>query len=139
MAFNIRIYGVLIENNKVLIVEEPFMGEMIHKFPGGGMEFGEGAIECLKREFKEELNLNIEAEKHIYTQDFFMQSALNEKEQIVMIYYKVRAVNIHQLKNNEPETQKLSWIDLNESTQSFLSLQTDKRVIDLVIQEFKKT
>ena len=116
--FNIRIYGILIENNKILIVKEPFMGNLIYKFPGGGMEFGEGTIDCLKREFKEELNLDIEIEKHLYTQDFFLVSALNKNEQLFMVYYKVKAKDIQQLENKESDNQELKWI--NELIFSFL-------------------
>ena len=137
--FNIRIYGILIENNKILIVKEPFMGNLIYKFPGGGMEFGEGTIDCLKREFKEELNLDIEIEKHLYTQYFFLVSALNKNEQIFMVYYKVKAKDIQQLENKESDNQELKWIDLSPNVAENLSLPTDRLVIELVVQDLKNT
>ena len=86
--FNIRIYGVLKdENNRVLVSDEYIRGSYITKFPGGGLEFGEGTRDCLKREFKEETNLDVTIGQHIYTTDFFQISAFNNRDQIISIYY----------------------------------------------------
>ena len=58
--FNIRVYGILInEKNQVLVADEYIRGGYYTKFPGGGLEFGEGTRDCLKREFKEEMNLKV--------------------------------------------------------------------------------
>lgn len=131
--FNVRIYGLLVHENRLLIIREPFAGMIIDKFPGGGLEFGEGTRDCLKREFKEELNLEIEVLEHIYTQDFFLASRFDEKEQILMIYYKVTAKDIAQLEILDPDIQALIWKDLNEVTTNDLSLPTDKLVLEMVV------
>jgi len=131
--FNVRIYGLLVHENRLLIIREPFAGMIIDKFPGGGLEFGEGTRDCLKREFKEELNLEIEVLEHIYTQDFFLASRFDEKEQILMIYYKVTAKDIAQLEILDPDIQVLIWKDLNEVTTKDLSLPTDKLVLEMVV------
>ncbi|MFM2327645.1 MAG: hypothetical protein RIR31_1847, partial [Bacteroidota bacterium] len=58
--FNIRVYGILINENKQVLVSDEFIrGMQITKFPGGGLEFGEGTRDCLKREFMEEMNLEV--------------------------------------------------------------------------------
>lgn len=91
--FNIRVYGILInETNQVLVSDEFIRGAYITKFPGGGLEMGEGTKDCLKREFKEEMNLIVEVGNHIYTTDFYQQSAFNPDHQIVSIYYYVKAL-----------------------------------------------
>jgi len=131
--FNVRIYGLLVHENRLLIIREPFAGMIIDKFPGGGLEFGEGTRDCLKREFKEELNLEIEVLEHIYTQDFFLASRFDEKEQILMIYYKVTAKDIAQLEILDSDIQALIWKDLNEVTTKDLSLPTDKLVLEMVL------
>ena len=93
MHFNIRIYGILInENREVLVADEYIRGGLYTKFPGGGLEFGEGTRDCLKREFVEEMNLKVEVLEHIYTTDFFQMSAFNPNHQIISIYYKVKAL-----------------------------------------------
>ena len=131
--FNVRIYGLLVHENRLLIIREPFAGMIIDKFPGGGLEYGEGTRDCLKREFKEELNLEIEVHEHIYTQDFFLASRFDENEQILMIYYKVTAKDIAQLEILDSDIQALIWKDLNEVTTKDLSLPTDKLVLEMVV------
>lgn len=91
--FNVRVYGILLnENKQVLVSDEYIRGDYITKYPGGGLEFGEGTRDCLKREFKEEMDLQVEVTDHLYTTDFFQMSAFNPEHQIVSIYYFVRAL-----------------------------------------------
>src|SRR3954471_3109968 len=90
--FNIRVYGILIgENKQVLVSDEFIRGDYFTKFPGGGLEFGEGTRDCLKREFKEETGLAITVGEHIYTTDYYQVSAFNKKDQIISIYYYAHA------------------------------------------------
>lgn len=89
--FNVRVYGLLFnERNEVLVTDEKRFGIQFTKFPGGGLEFGEGTIDCLKREFIEELNAKVEIESHYYTTDFFQESAFKNTDQILSIYYIVK-------------------------------------------------
>src|ERR1700743_1712089 len=91
--FNLRVYGLLLgENKQVLVSDEYIRGGYYTKFPGGGLEFGEGTRDCLKREFKEEMDLDVEVTDYLYTTDFFQMSAFNPEHQIISIYYYVRAL-----------------------------------------------
>ena len=86
--FNIRVYGIVInEHNQVLVSDEYIRGDYITKFPGGGLEFGEGTRDCLKREFMEEMTLDVRVGDHLYTTDYFQMSAFNPEHQIISIYY----------------------------------------------------
>lgn len=87
---NLRVYGILInEKKQVLVSDEYIRGTYITKFPGGGLEFGEGTRDCLAREFMEEMNLRVEVGEHFYTTDYFQVSAFNPEHQIISIYYYV--------------------------------------------------
>lgn len=130
--FNVRVYGLLVEQNKILIIREPFAGTVITKFPGGGLEYGEGLKDCLRREFLEELNLEIEVLEHFYTQDYFLASRFNENEQILMIYYKVRAIDISKLNVLDPDIQELIWIDLDEFSTKDVTLESDQLVVEML-------
>lgn len=89
--FNVRVYGVLLNNNQDVLVSDLLYHEhRITKFCGGGLEFGEGTRECLVREFKEELGVDVEVGNHIYTTDFFQPSAFDPTQQIISIYYEVK-------------------------------------------------
>ena len=91
--FNIRVYGILLnEKKQVLVSDEYIRGQYYTKFCGGGLEFGEGTLDCLKREFMEEMNLKIEVKRHIYTTDSFQKSAFNPQHQIISVYYEVKAL-----------------------------------------------
>jgi len=91
--FNVRVYGILIsEDKQVLVSDEYIRGKYYTKFPGGGLEFGEGTRDCLKREIREEMNLDVSIGDHIYTTDFFQVSAFNPDHQIISIYYFVNAL-----------------------------------------------
>jgi ADP-ribose pyrophosphatase YjhB (NUDIX family) len=147
--FNVRVYGILInENKQVLVSDELIRGQYITKFPGGGLEFGEGTRDCLKREFLEELNLQVEVGDHFYTTDFFQRSAFHPEHQIISIYYfakpledlKVRLSKCafdfddEQMKRykieNEIETFRfIDWIDL---TPESITLPIDKVVVQLL-------
>ncbi len=145
--FNIRVYGILTDHNKRVLVSDEFIrGNFYTKLPGGGLEIGEGTRDCLKREFKEETGLDVEIGEHIYTTDFFQISAFNNKDQIVSIYYWVHASNItglitktapfdfesDQIDNINIESEVFRWVEWNELTERTMSLPIDKVVIQLL-------
>jgi len=92
--FNVRVYGILIdEEQNVLVSDELIHGKYITKFPGGGLEFGEGTIDAIKREMMEETNTIVEVTGHFYTTDFFQVSAFNPHSQVISIYYLLKATS----------------------------------------------
>lgn len=147
--FNIRVYGILInEKKQVLLSDEFIRGNYYTKFPGGGLEFGEGTKECLKREFREEMDLQVEIRDHIYTTDFFQESAFNPGHQIISIYYFVEALapitaplrekpfdfDEKQLEVYERmgETETFRFIDWKDLSEETVSLPIDKIVVRLI-------
>ena len=147
--FNIRIYGILTnEKRQVLVSDEFIRGTYITKFPGGGLEFGEGTRECLAREFIEEMNLKVKITDHIYTTDFYQQSAFNAAHQIISIYYFVEALepitaplrskpfdfDATQLKMYEEtgKTETFRFIDWENLSEEIVSLPIDKIVVNLL-------
>lgn len=131
--FNVRVYAILEHEGKVLVIHEPFQNQLIYKFPGGGLEFGEGTRECLTREFQEELNLEVEIGEHFYTQDFFVQNAFDPTEQILMIYYLAKTTQgaIERMQVIDEDIEALVWKPINELNADEMTLATDKIVVDL--------
>ncbi len=127
--FNVRVYGILIENDCVLVSDEIIKGKLITKFVGGGLEFGEGTKACLIREFKEELNVLIKVEEHVYTTDFFVESAFGKDSQVISIYYKVKLLEELNLEKKMDENQTLRWIKLSEISENDFTLVIDKYVV----------
>ncbi|WKZ67601.1 MAG: NUDIX domain-containing protein [Flavobacteriales bacterium] len=86
--FTIRVYGLLVQQGRALVSDELIKGHRITKFPGGGLEYGEGLRDCLLREIREEMGLEAQGLDHFYTTDFFQQSAFHaEPMQVVSIYF----------------------------------------------------
>lgn len=143
--FNIRVYGILInEKNQVLVTDELVKGMQITKLPGGGLEFGEGMIDCLKREFMEETNMQVEVTEHFYTTDFFQQSAFHKDHQIISVYYKVRPVSKFEILVKEKIfdfTQQVDfeqlfrWLPLKGISGDDFTLPIDKIVGDMLAKK----
>lgn len=126
---NIRVYAIYVnENQELMALDEGYAGKKLVKLPGGGLEFGEGTLECLHREFAEELNLKIEVLEHFYTQEEFLVSMFRENEQLLTIYYTVNILNLDELKILDESIEKVKWISLQEENP--LPLPIDKIVFE---------
>lgn len=147
--FNIRVYGILIgENKQVLVSDEYIRGEYYTKFPGGGLEFGEGTRDCLKREFKEEMDLDVRVGDHIYTTDYFQMSAFNPSHQIISIYYyahplepikaplRLKPFDFDEqqmaIYKERGETETFRFINWNDFSEGSVSLPIDKIVAKML-------
>jgi 8-oxo-dGTP diphosphatase len=150
--FSLRVYGILINDKKQLLVSDEYIrGGYYTKFPGGGLEFGEGTRDCLAREFMEEMNLKVEVGDHIYTTDYFQMSAFRPTDQIVSIYYYAKALeeinaplrdkpfdfDERELKmyaeKQETETFRfINWADLSEDV---VTLPIDKLVVRMLLNK----
>lgn len=144
--FNVRVYGILIEKNALLVSDEVHHNRKITKLPGGGLEFGESTIACIKREFMEELSIDIEVSRHFYTVDFFQPSAFNPQQQIISIYYLVHSNQTDNINATESEfdfaeikngAQSFRWIPLQQLGVSTFTFPIDKKVAELLLQDIK--
>ncbi|RYZ28820.1 MAG: NUDIX domain-containing protein [Chitinophagaceae bacterium] len=153
--FNVRVYGILInEKNQLLVSDEYIRGGYYTKFPGGGLEFGEGTRDCLKREFMEEMNLKVEVGEHIYTTDFFQLSAFQPDQQIISIYYLVKPLeeigvplrtkpfdfdeaqlSIYNLKKEIETFRFIPWANVSEDS---VNLPIEKIVIRQIKEKFTR-
>ena len=155
LKISVRVYGILMnEKSEVLVSDEFIRGEYYTKFPGGGLEIGEGTRACLQREFKEEMNLNVSIGDHIYTTDFFQQSAFNSAHQIIAIYYFAKAlepitVTLREKEfdfddeqrlrySEEKQIESFRFIAWENFTADKLTLPIDKIVVDQLKATFNK-
>lgn len=140
--FNIRVYGLLFNGrDEVLLVHERIGDFAFTKFPGGGLEFGEGAKECLVREFMEETGIRVAVESHFYTTDFFQQSAFRKTDQLISIYYQVKALDdpaqirldeFDIINDGRTEQLRFFWVKRSELQESQLTFPIDKQVCQLL-------
>lgn len=131
--FNVRVYGLLIRDGRLLVNEEVIRGQQIIKLPGGGLDWGEGTTDCLVREWKEELNIDIKVLRHYYTTDFFQPSAYDDS-QVISIYYLVDGVVPDVIINTEAN-ERTYWLPLADVSAATFTLPIDRHVGAMLMQE----
>ncbi len=140
--FNIRVYGLLINDyQQILVADEVFKnGNLATKFPGGGLELGEGLIDGLIREFKEETGVNVTVLSHFYTTDFFQPSFFDNDSQIISIYYTCKSSEWQQIKTSGKkfdfeivpgkESESFRWVALADlDNETDINLPIDQAVV----------
>lgn len=146
---NVRVYGIMINDQKqVLVSDEYIRGGFYTKFPGGGLELGEGTIECMVREWKEELNQDIEVVEHIYTTDFYQVNAFDNSSQILSIYYLVKPTSPFTARiMNKPfdyeipddktiQLEGVRWVNWNDFSSDTVTLPIDKVLAEIVKRKY---
>lgn len=88
-SFNVRSYAVILRGREVLLSEEIYPGCTfpIIKFPGGGVNLGEGPVEALRRELREEAGLEIWVGQVLHVGRGFVKSYFNETQVISLYWY----------------------------------------------------
>jgi 8-oxo-dGTP pyrophosphatase MutT (NUDIX family) len=141
-GFNIRVYGLIInDHEEVLLSDEYQLGMKMTKFPGGGLEFGEGTIDTLKREAFEEFGQDVEIVKHFYTLDYYQPALFYSDYQLISIYYQARFVEPVKFKISEkpfdfPEMKNgnisFRWKSVYNLKEDDLTLPVDKKVAGML-------
>ncbi len=144
--FNIRVYGLVINKKKeVLISDEYMLDTKMTKFPGGGMKFGEGPADCIKREAIEEFGQEIDIIRHFYTTDFFVKSLFFPDNQLISIYYQVQfkepvsfriSARPFDFEKMENGNQSFRWVSISGLNTNDLTFPVDKHVSTLLKEKF---
>lgn len=136
--FNLRVYALIMRGDDILLADESINDFAFTKFPGGGVELGEGIMDALIRELKEEGEINVQSAEHFYTTDFFQVSAFKSSEQIISVYYKVNADINWQSKfsdqstNNKKHVLNLYFKSIAEINENTLTFPIDKHILKLL-------
>ncbi len=67
----IRLTGILLEGDRILLVKESLRERSRWNLPGGGLELGETIEEGLRRELREETGLEVQVDELLYVTDRF--------------------------------------------------------------------
>ncbi|HEX2534951.1 MAG TPA: NUDIX domain-containing protein [Chitinophagaceae bacterium] len=133
----VRVYGLLLnEQNELLVSDELIRGSYFTKFPGGGLEWGEGTRDCLRREFMEEMGLKVEVGAHVYTTDYFQESAFRAGDQILSIYYAAKPLEAISVRlSNRPfdfEESKLAAYKTSGEIETFRFIPWEALTVESV-------
>jgi ADP-ribose pyrophosphatase YjhB (NUDIX family) len=140
--YNIRVYAIIMKGRyKVLLSDEYMMDMKMTKFPGGGMNFGEGPADAMFREAMEEFGQEIRIIRHYYTTDFFQRSMFFPDHQLISIYWLVRfdrpvkfrisdkPFDFAELKNGN---QSFRWCDIRQIQTEDLTFPIDRIVLNML-------
>jgi len=101
--------------------------------PGGHLEIGETLQDCVKREVKEETNIDVSDIELVEIRESIFPKEYHQKRHMVFIDYSCKAKN-NEIKLNS-ELQEYKWInpkealkklDLNSSTKIFIEKFIEK-------------
>lgn len=143
LRFNIRVYGLLIDGQRILVADELIRGQRITKFPGGGLELGEGPKDGLIREIREELGIEAFDVEHYYTTDFYQPSAFREGEQIISIYFTFRVADVAAIRVStapfdfeqvKEGAESFRWLDLPSAREEDMTLPIDRVVVRMLLR-----
>ncbi|SMG37374.1 8-oxo-dGTP diphosphatase [Marivirga sericea] len=83
----VRVGGILIEDDEILLLKHEGVGqkEFLWSPPGGGLEFGEDAVENLKREFLEETGLHICVHEMLFVNEF-----ISDQIHAIELFFRVK-------------------------------------------------
>lgn len=141
-SFNIRVYGVLVENGKVLISDEVYDGRRMTKFPGGGLELGEGIGPCLVREWMEELQTEIEVGEILYINPFLLYGTFFPDKEILAIYFNVKRLSPiglpisgkpYDFPDDAHDAESFRWVPLQELKPEEFTYITDQEAAKCII------
>lgn len=140
--FNLRVYAIIVNNDlQVLLSDEFRMGMKMVKFPGGGLKFGEGTLDCIMRESMEEFGQEIRVIRHFYTTDFFQKALFYEDHQLISIYYLAEfkekpsfiiSSSPFDFEKMAEGSQSFRWVSLTDIDPSMMSFPVDKKVAGML-------
>lgn len=114
----IRVCGICFKENSILLIKHEPLGEKGYLWapPGGGMEYNENAIECLKREMLEETGLVVEVKQLLFVHEY-IKPPLHALE----LFFMTEVVGGKLIKGTDPEMSKehqiikeVAFIDLED-------------------------
>ncbi len=101
----VRACGICVMDESILMVNHSGISDQdFWAPPGGGIQFGEHATACLKREFKEEVGLTVEIGKFLFACEF-IQNPLHAIE----LFFEVQPTD-HQIRLGSDPEPGSPWI-----------------------------
>ncbi len=94
----VRACGICTNETGILLVRQHLSGKDFWSPPGGGIEFGESAESCLKREFVEETGLTVEVGSFLFACEFIQQPL-----HAVELFFNIKSFSGNLALGSDPE------------------------------------
>lgn len=130
----VRVAGVLIENDEILLIEHKKNDKKYWLVPGGGVDWGESTSEALVREFKEETNLDIEVEKFLFLSETI---APDKKKHVINLYFQIKKKknSSEMILGDEKNLADLRYVKKEEIENLKIYPNIKKQIIELLNKE----
>ncbi len=149
IKYKLRVYALIInEQLEILLSDEYQLDMKMVKFPGGGMEYAEGTIDCLQREAMEEFGQPLINVRHYYTTDYYQPALFFKDHQLISFYYTAdlseeirfrvsrKPFDFPEMKNGQ---QTFRWASLQDLEPAELSFPIDQKVLMQLKDEYSAT
>lgn len=121
--------AIIRQNNKILICQRPLTGNLplLWEFPGGKLELGETMEECLIRECREELEVDI----HVHD-IFAVTEHVVKNKKIVITFFNSEIINgnLKNIVHND-----IKWVEFNELG-NYSFCPADHKVAEMLSQNY---
>ena len=107
----IRAAGVLIKDDKILLIRHQKKDDTYWLLPGGGVDYGETMEESLKREFQEECNIDVEVKEMVFISQGISP---NKSRHIVHMNFVVEYIGGELRVGDEGILKEVCYLSLDE-------------------------
>lgn len=114
MGCRLRCAGIYSENEKILLVKHRKKQREYYLLPGGGREKDETLLETLKREWKEELNLDIEVGDILFIGESFAANKSERNRNVTQVVFSIKKISGEIKVEQDGTLFAYEWIDISK-------------------------
>lgn len=110
---DVRVAIVILQEDKILLVQHKKKDRKYWVLPGGRVDFGESLIEAIKREMLEEANIKVKVGNLIFISDAISPDD-NNKRHIINIFFEGKIIGGNLKIGKEEILQQIEFVPISQ-------------------------